>query len=92
MFESPVSSSAQKLAQSWSVPLKMVVHAESVRPRNPDPVHEQQQYWHTPALQRPSAPHTFPQAPQLLTSVCVFTQVPLQLVNPLGQVATQVPF
>jgi hypothetical protein len=52
----------------------------------------QQQYWHVPALQVPPGPQAWPQVPQLFTSVCVFTQVPLQLVWPDGQVVAHVPF
>jgi hypothetical protein len=92
MFESPASPASQKAAQSASLPGNGVVHSESVSPRNPEPVQEQQQYWQAPAVHFPKVLQALPQAPQLLTSVCRFTHVPLQLVNPLGQVATQVPF
>jgi hypothetical protein len=34
--------------------------------------------------------HTLPHPPQLFGSVCSFTQVPLQMVNPVGQVVVAV--
>ena len=40
---------------------------------------------HTPLLQKLPAAHVFPHAPQLEGSVCVFTQVPPQGVDPSGQ-------
>jgi hypothetical protein len=40
---------------------------------------------HWPLLQVCPAVHTLPQAPQLFTSLCSLTHVPLQLVWPVGQ-------
>jgi hypothetical protein len=34
--------------------------------------------------------HTLPHPPQLFGSVCSFTQAPLQMVNPVGQVVVAV--
>jgi len=45
---------------------------------------------HAPATQMAPGAHLVPQVPQLLTSVCVFTQVPLQETVPLGHSHRQV--
>jgi hypothetical protein len=93
MLLSPASSVLQKLMQSCSEPVKTTVQA-AVVPKKAGgvPVQEQQQYWQAPFTQLPPRWQALPQLPQLLTSVCRFTHVPLQLVKPDGQTATQVPF
>src|SRR5262249_15062419 len=49
---------------------------------------EQATLWQTPATQLALAPHTLPQAPQLLTSLERFEHAPLQSLRPVLQQTT----
>ena len=46
---------------------------------------------HWPALQKEGVEQALPQVPQFPLSVLVSTQIPLQSVEPVGQVAAQLP-